>query len=253
MGELEWELLRVAPFVVFLKKNTPNVKIIILTRPERFDLYGMNADGLVPLLLENDREDMMDGHGIKGFDIVTYEKLVKTFYTKYSDRFKIIKHYYFDMSEINRKVRWQTKIGHTRDKILFSFKPRPANKFYVDKITKDVENLVYINSVDRDKDESEILAKYKVFDKTFYEQVHNTSKYETTFLGCFIELMKKCKFVVGQFDDPVSLLALLCKVPVIHLGGEIRPDSIKMLNPSKTPIIHCHFLKRGVTLYENNF
>lgn len=253
MGELEWEVLRVGPFISYLKKNEPLVRTVILTRPERFDLYGTRADCLIPLILENDREDMIEGHGIKGFDLDLYNKIVATFYNKYKSKYNILKHFYFDISEPYRKLKWQVKTGHAREKVYYEFAPRPENKRYVDKNTPDSDKIIYMNEDVRDPDEKNILSDYTVLDKKFYKGDNSLSKYSITFIGCFIELMKKCKFVVGKIDSPLSLLALMCKVPIIHIGMDVRRDSINALNPTQTPIINVPNLKRGVKIYESNF
>ena len=49
IGSLSWEFYRFAPLMIFLKRLYPDKKIAVLTRPERFDLYGQYADYLIPL------------------------------------------------------------------------------------------------------------------------------------------------------------------------------------------------------------
>jgi len=46
-GELSWEYFRFAPYAIYLKKISPDIKMIVFTRPSRFDLYGQYADILV--------------------------------------------------------------------------------------------------------------------------------------------------------------------------------------------------------------
>jgi len=47
LGELSWEFYRFAPYAIYLKKHNPDVNIIVLTRKERFDLYGIYADIII--------------------------------------------------------------------------------------------------------------------------------------------------------------------------------------------------------------
>ena len=53
LGELSWEFYRFAPYAIYLKKRNPDIKLIVLTRKERFDLYGKHADILIPLRIKN--------------------------------------------------------------------------------------------------------------------------------------------------------------------------------------------------------
>ena len=59
VGELYWEAGRFAPMLPYYReqyKNKKNVKFIVLTREDRFDLYGKYADILVPLRVPGDEE-----------------------------------------------------------------------------------------------------------------------------------------------------------------------------------------------------
>jgi hypothetical protein len=58
-GELWWEIFRFAPYVLWKKVKyykDQDVKLIIFTRPERFDIYGQYASILVPLRINGDNE-----------------------------------------------------------------------------------------------------------------------------------------------------------------------------------------------------
>lgn len=61
LGEFFWEMFRFAPYIIYLRsrkyRNDPKTKFIILTRPDRFDLYGLYSDILCPLIIEGDGED----------------------------------------------------------------------------------------------------------------------------------------------------------------------------------------------------
>ena len=70
VGELCWEFFRFAPYAIHLKKNNPNSRLIVLTRPSRFDLYGQYADILVPLRLKNDSHSK----GRKAFKLTDYKE-----------------------------------------------------------------------------------------------------------------------------------------------------------------------------------
>ena len=255
LGELSWEILRLAPFVAHMKKvYEKESKIIVLTRSSRFDLHGLNADVLVPLVLQNDREALHDGHGIKGFDISDYDKLVKEVSKRISLKYKIEKHFYFELSEPFRRVKFQTMRGFNRAKLYYNFRPRPGNKRTIDLLVKDITQMIYVDTNIESEQEKELLKNYAVFDNSFFEKVQVDILPDTSFLGCCMELMKRCKFVIGSLENPVSLLALMLGIPLMIISEKIiREDEVKMLNPVHTPIIHCPNLERGLTIYENNF
>jgi hypothetical protein len=254
LGELSWEILRLAPFVAHMKRvYEKKSKIIVLTRPSRFDLHGLNADVLIPLVLSNDREEIQDGHGIKGFDITDYDKLVKEVRKRLLSKYAIEEHFYFDLSEPFRRVKFQTMRGFNRAKLYYNFRPRPGNKRAVDLLVKDITQMIYIDTDVRSEQETELLKNYVVFDKSFFEAIRVGLLPDASFLGCCMELMKRCKFVIGSLEKPISLLALMLGIPLMIISENIREDEVKMLNPVHTPIIHCPNLERGLTIYETNF
>ena len=97
VGELYWECGRFAPMLPKLKKIYKNKDIdyIVLTREERFDLYGKYADILVPLRIPGDyKERIPECFRLKGLKLPGYEELAQQFKNKYKNRYKIIKHVY---------------------------------------------------------------------------------------------------------------------------------------------------------------
>ena len=253
LGELSWEILRLVPFVAYMKKAHKETKMVVLTRPDRFDLYGMNADIMVPLVLQMDNEDLQDGHGIKGFDFQNHDKLVKAFSSRFDKKYDIIKHYYFDLTEPFRKVKWQTMKGFSRDKLYYDFRPRTGNRIVVDALTKNFDKMIYINFTLDISQSTDVIKDYKVFDRSFFDDMESTIPIDASFIGCYIELVKRCKFVIGSLDDPLSILSLMLGIPLMVVNEKVREDAAKMLNPVKTPIIQCPNLERGVKIYETNF
>ncbi len=255
LGELSWEILRLAPFVAHVKKVSEKPsKVIVLTRPERFDLYGLNADSLIPLILQNDKEELQDGHGIKGFDIDSYDKLVKAFRTRFLPRYQIVKHYHFDLTEPFRRVHWQTMKGFSRDKLYYNLQPRPGNRIIVNSLVKGITTpMIYIDSNETNEDYKEIFKNYIMFNNSFFKRIPTEIPPDVTFLGCCMELIKRCKFVIGSLEGPVSILALMLGIPLMIINEKVRDDSARMLNPMRTPIIQCPNIERGLSIYENNF
>ena len=124
IGEFNWELYRFAPYIIHLRKLNPSHKLIVYTRPERFDLYGNYADILVPLnFMKGESFYPQEGFGIQGFQDYKYDLLVSFYNKKYKKRYIIKDHIFADIITWRRKIKWQ----FPRDKMDYNFKPRKEN------------------------------------------------------------------------------------------------------------------------------
>lgn len=127
IGEFYWEAARFATILPYMKLKqyrNRDVKFIIYTRRERFDLYGKFADLLVPLKIEGDYTEYSPNcFRLDNYPEKQYTKMINKFHSNYSQRFRIIKHMYPDISgkafmnrnQFPRKIR------------LFEFQPRQEN------------------------------------------------------------------------------------------------------------------------------
>lgn len=132
VGELYWEAGRFAPllpYYKFKKFKNQDIKFIVLTREERFDLYGRYADILVPLKIPGDYIDKSPNcfklDGLKNYE---YIELAKKFKEKYSKRYKIIEHLYPDA----QKRYYTNKNQFPRNQMIYDYKPRKQNYKLVD-------------------------------------------------------------------------------------------------------------------------
>ena len=50
-GELFWEFFRFAPYIFAIKRDNPELGLVVHTREERYDIYGEWADAFIPLQL----------------------------------------------------------------------------------------------------------------------------------------------------------------------------------------------------------
>lgn len=128
VGELYWEGGRFAPMLPYMRnkqyRGRDDITYIILTRKERFDLYGKFADILVPLNIPGDYQTRSPNcfklNGLKKFE---YLEIVEKFKKKYSGRFKIIKHIYPD---VNKGV-YDNKNQFPRSQMRYVYAPRDEN------------------------------------------------------------------------------------------------------------------------------
>ena len=129
VGELYWEAGRFAPMLPKMyqddnKKKKAHPKYIILTRHDRFDLYGKFADILVPLRIPGDYKRMHpECFRLVGFNIEEYKKLANNFKAKYSEKYNIVKHLYPDI----RKGKFVQKNQFAQNQMKHVFSPRQQN------------------------------------------------------------------------------------------------------------------------------
>lgn len=236
LGELSWEFYRFAPYAVYLKKHNPDVKVIVLTREERFDLYGKYADILVPLRIRNEDFFPKRQFGLKGYETAYYDTIKKYFYEKYDKRFDIIDHFCPLVHGWRRKIKWQ----FPRDKMCYDFQPPERIYDLVNEIVRSDDVIIDNEAVG-------------YIDMHNCREINATDLFRNINIGIVIEALKRCEYVIGNMKFDLSHLAILLKKPLISLNEKLSDDSIHLLNPFKTPVIKCKNLNEGVDIYENNF
>lgn len=145
VGELYWEGGRFAPMLPNMihkeYKNRNDIAYIILTRKERFDLYGKFADILVPLRIPGDYETLRPNcfklNGLKGDQ---YKEIATKFKNKYQQKFKILKHLYPDIS----KAQYVNKNQYNRNKLKYVYAPRNENYKLVNEYIPDNKPIVVL-------------------------------------------------------------------------------------------------------------
>ena len=132
VGEFYWEAGRFAPMLPAMRAREykgRDVKFVVFTRPERFDLYGKFADILIPLRIEGDYQTRMpECFRLIGFDKPEVEKLAQKFKSKYNGNYKILNHIYPDV----QKGKFVNKNQFPRKRMLFNYSPREENYTLVD-------------------------------------------------------------------------------------------------------------------------
>ena len=242
VGELSWEFFKFAPFAIQIKKEHPDISIIVLTRQSRFDLYGKYADILIPLRIPNDVNLTRDCFRLDCLLTKDYNRIANKFKSQYKKRFEIVDHYYPDIRGWRYRLKWQ----FPRRKMSYDFLPRDKNKqiakrfikkhnIFIDNINIEYyDNLDVVNSID------------------FFAKVNNqVNDYDTTSLGCMIEGLKISRLVVGNLKSHLSHLAILLGKPFICINNKFSIDNINLLNPLKTPIVFHKEIAGGIKEYDN--
>ena len=138
VGEIGWELLRFAPYVIHkkVKHYKNNVKLVVCTRKDRFDLYGEYADELIPLDIEGDYTKLKcDCFRLIGYDITKYDKLVMSFRNKYDG---VLEHIF---PKLHKKM-FAKKDQFNWNEMIHDFKPRPNNKILIDNLLPKKDSII---------------------------------------------------------------------------------------------------------------
>lgn len=242
VGELYWECYRFAPYAIHLKKKNPKTKMIVFTRPSRFDLYGKYTNIFVPLVLKNESEYKQKFFKLDGFENGSYSSLIRFFRKKYVDKFNIKDHFFPDLDSWRYKVKWQ----FPRSLMDYDFKPRSENEEILYDYVFDSTNYV-VSEFDN------AVTNYETFFVSeFKEYCNEKLSVKSSVVGCLILLLKNAKFVIGNLRSFTSKLALLLKTPVILVNERMTTDSISLINPFGTLVIKCESIDEGVDIYENN-
>lgn len=237
VGDLSWEFFRFAPFLIYTKKQHPDITTIVFTRESNFDLYGDYANILVPLRIPNDNKLKRDCFKLESLMIKDYNRAATKVKLKYKRRYEIIDHYYPDISLWRYKVKWQ----FPRRMMDYDFKPRKTNKHIARRLVKR-NNIIIDNIVVNPQNYPEAINTMDLICKI----TNLVNDYDSTTLGVIIEALKNCRYIVGNLESYTSILALLLKKPLICLNNQMSMDSINLLNPLKTPIIFADNITEGI-------
>lgn len=241
VGELSWELYRFAPYAIHLKKTKPKKKLVVFTRPERFDLYGRYADIFVPLNLKNN--EGQDCFGVRSVSLESYETLARVLYEKYKDKFSITSQIYPNIDGVFRKIKWQ----FPRSRMDYDFKPREKNVEIINELVGERKDYLFVDSCCEYGGDSLNFSEIRDEINSRVDNIYSTE------IGCVIELISRASAVIGNLQSPYSHLTLLLKKPLITVNEELSLDSISLLNPFNTLVIKCDETEEGVCeFYENN-
>lgn len=278
IGEFGWEIHRLAPILIYYKrkkyKKKP-FKYIVLTREERFDLYGRYADILVPLRIPGDyKEYMPNCYRLDNFPVKEYEKIAQDFYKKYSERFNIVEHVY---PKIKNKLFLQ-KNQFPSSQMIFEFKPRQRNYELIDEYIKTDKPIVILSPRYRNNKNDPSSIKRRNWGKwpELYDMIYEGKLWKkftfvicgksdeyipdkknrfldinniqtdqnSSLVGLLLALFDKAVFTCGS-QSAIPNLSLLKKVEVLEFGHQ-RSLHTKTYNVFKTKITFLDDLKYNI-------
>lgn len=261
-GELYWEAGRFAPilpYYKFKKYKNKNIKYIILTREDRFDLYGEYANILVPLKIDGDYQNKNPNcFKLNGFKMSDYINIANQFKDQFKNRYNIVEHIYPDISKKQFINKNQFNIKHMK----FQYKPRIDNykliknfisnnkpniilapryrkgfkrnwnkwpEFY-DKLSKDKKLMNNFNFIITGKPTEYIPdEKNRFYDMNTINLTSNSS-----LIGLLLNLIEKSSLIFGS-QSAIPNIGLLYKKEVLEFGCQ-KLLHTKTYNIYKTPI-----------------
>jgi hypothetical protein len=236
VGEMYWEAGRFAPmlsYFEFKKYKGQNLTYIILTRSERFDLYGRYADILVPLKIDGDYETRQPNcFRLNGYSDAEYQKVAKNFYAQYSKRYKILEHVYPNIS----KAKYSNKNQYPQKHMLYKYKPREENYELINKHIPNSKPLILLAPRFR----KGFKRNWPNWNK-FYDLIYNDEKLMDSFHfiicgkeGEYIPDEKNrfhdmAKIGVGEKSSLIGLLLVLMEKTIFVCGSQSAIPNIALL------------------------
>jgi hypothetical protein len=263
VGEFYWESGRFAPMLPAMRAREykkKDIKYIILTREDRFDLYGKYADILIPLKIEGDYEDKIpECFRLIGFGPEQVKNIADKFRKKYEEKYNIIRHIYPDTS----KGKFVNKNQFSPKLMLYNFSPRDENYTLIDHfLPKNKKKNVVIsprfrkgfkrnwnkwkdfyNLLDTDK---ELMSKcnfiicgkkgeYIPDEKNRFLDINNIPRTaNSSLVGLLLVVLEKSCLVFGS-QSAIPNIALLYGVEVLEFGCQKKLHTITY-NVKNAPI-----------------
>jgi len=262
IGELGWEILRFSPLVPYHKKHNPDAKIVVLTRPDRFDLYGEYADILVSLNI--DGKYKADCYRAIGFPMEEYKQLTDRLYNQFSKKFNIITHIFPNISGKN----FANKNQYSQKQLKYKWKPRLANGEAIKNyILNDKQSIVlaprFRDGLRRNwphwKELYDLISNHDIYKKynfiicgkppdyipdeknRFYDINKIKLNSEISTIGLTIEAIKRSILTVGS-QSGIPNLSMMMGIPVLEWGHQ-RHLHESTYNVKKTKIYFLDDMK----------
>lgn len=270
VGELYWEAGRFAPMLPhmrFKKYKKRNIKYIIYTREERFDLYGKYASIFVPLKIDGDyKKRQPNCFRLNGFKVADYQDITNRFKIKYGQRYNIIEHIYPNV----KKGFFDKKFQYNKNQMLFKFAPRKNNYELVDsflpkekplvilaprfrvgfkrnwKYWQEFYDMLYEDTSLTDIYDFIICGKINEYVPDKYDRFLDMNKIQlnesSSLIGILLVILENAFFTFGS-QSAIPNISLLYKVPVLEFGCQksLHTKTYNVHNSSIDFIEDCRY------------
>ncbi len=271
LGETAWEFFRfspILPYKILKQYKDKDIKYIVFTRPDRFDMYGEFASTLIPLRIENDNKGkyIQDCFRLINFPNEQYELLINKFRDKYKDKYNILEHIYPDI----KNKQHQNKNQFKQSQMIYEWRPRKQNKIEIDNLLNDNKNkksvviasryregvrrnwshwIEFYDMIDNDnelKQQFNFIICGKPPDyipdpkQRFYDinNIQNNDISQVSTAGFTIESIKRSILTVGS-QSGIPNMSMYLGIPVLEFGHQ-RTLHTKVYNVKNTKI---HFIE----------
>jgi len=270
VGELYWEAGRFAPMLPhmrFKKYKKRNIKYIVYTREERFDLYGKYASIFVPLKIDGDyKKRQPNCFRLNGFKVVEYQKIADKFKVKYIQKYNIIEHIYPNV----KKGFFDKKFQYNKNQMLFKFAPRKNNYDLVDSFLPKEKPVVvlaprfrvgfrrnwrhwqeFYDMLYEDKNLTDtynfiICGKINEYVPDKHDRFLDMNKIQlngsSSLIGILLVILENAFFTFGS-QSAIPNISLLYKVPVLEFGCQksLHTKTYNVHNSSIDFIEDCRY------------
>jgi len=273
IGELFWEFARFSPILPYYHKkyHKQNVKFIVMTRQDRFDMYGMYADILVPLRIDGDGSKFKaDCFRLMGYSIDKYKNIVKRFNKQYRKRFDVLEHIY---PKLENK-RFAQKQQFPKTNMAFKWKPRIENERAINSYIKNDKPIVVLAPRYRKGMKRNWPYWSQLYDLIYNSDMYNRYNFvicgkspdyipdekdrfydinkikltnEISTIGLTIDIIKKSDLTIGS-QSGIPNISMLLGTNVITWGHQKKLHE-KVYNIKNTPI---HFIEDMKYKLESN-
>jgi len=259
VGEFGWELLRMAPHVLWTKRKKYNnkVKLIVCSREDRYDFYGDDVDIFHPFQPYN--PDMkQDCFKLTGFKDKEYYDFFNYLVRLYSKDYNIVE-------KICPKIdgrKYTQKNQFSQKQMDYNFKPRINNaKWCYHAIQENNPLIILAPRYRKDMPRNwphwqeffdliePLREDYNFFicgkdpdvisdKKSRYYQITNidsNNKYEISLTGITIELIKRSILTIGS-QSGIPNLSNILGTPTLQWGNE-KHEHTKTYNINNTETI----------------
>jgi ADP-heptose:LPS heptosyltransferase len=259
VGELYWEFFRFAPYVFNEQKKLNNIPLVVLTRKDRYDIYGSRCIEFKDLTINNENNTRFgECFRMIGLNENDYYAICHAFFHSMKEKYNIVKHLYPPY----KKGDYVNKDYYPLQDRLFEYKVRKENRKLVKKFLSDVEKPIVILAPRYRKNFKRNWPHWQeLYDKLSNTKWHNEIEFiicgkkneyvpdkynrfkdinnielsdNASLFGVLLELMKHAKLTIGS-QSAIPNISLLYKVPVVEWGNQKKLHTITY-NIYKTPV-----------------
>jgi hypothetical protein len=278
-AELYWEFGRFVPYIIFKRekeyKTRSDVDFIVMTKEDRFDIYGKHASIFVPFRLKNEKEHQPNCFKLDGITDEEYSIIIKTFQQQFQDRYNILETIYPKIT----KNEYLNKNQFSKIKCRYNYIPRIENskillKYLDNKPVivlapryregfkrnwphwNELYNLIWNNEELKNKYTFIICGKSPDYipdvERRFLDINYMDQNVNSSLIGLTMECMKRAVLTVGS-QSAIPNISLLFSVPALEWGHQKHLHTVTY-NVLKTKVTFLEDLKYNINpkeIYQN--